>query len=191
MDILKPEKLILIFRHGNKDEKGHVTQECLDKIIREGIPGAGLNINTVHYGSGFIRTEETVTALVLWLLRNNCRPEFGLDHDDRFGSQRWLDVFSPSVREEGAKLGYNFYQMIKHLAPEEYAAWRAELNDAILEVFDAMESGDICALPAHSPTVELVDSLFADKEDESLQIKEMEGIFLLMTSEGEIKVIRG
>ena len=189
MEVLRPEKLIFLCRHGFKTAEGHITLECLQHIVSNGIPGAAININVIHCGTGFVRTEETVTALSLWLMQNGSRPKYGIEADSRLGDQTWLDLFPP-IQNEGAKRRYNYYQMLKHLDPDGFARWNQEINGAILDTFDMMAVGDVCAMVAHSPSVEMTYNLFADKEDENFSAKEMEGIFLLMDSEGKVTAIR-
>ncbi len=186
-------KVLFIFRHGYKASDNHITLECLQDIMKNGVPGAAPNINVIHLGSEFVRTRETVEALVIWLLRNGVKiHERPIPSDYRLGNSEIFGLYNVETKTNMQAQGLNNYQALAQLHPDALKDWKEELEGCMEEAFDMLEEGDVCAVPCHSPTVEAVYNIFSadGQKDPNMYIKELEGIFLVEDENGNIHIIR-
>jgi len=189
----KSAKIALIFRHGKKTQDGeHITIECLRNIIENGVPGVSVNINSIHHGSYFIRTEETVLALALWIMSNGGKINNYFTKDERLGNKTIFDLYDSATRAKISELGLSNYEAMEQLHPKQLKDWNKELKQFVKELFDLMENGDIMAVPCHTPTVECLFNLFAinNEKDSKMNVPELGGICLVKTSNGIIHAIR-
>jgi len=183
-------RILFIFRHGYKTPDNHVTVECLQDIVKNGIPGAGRNINVIHLGSEYIRTRETVEALTIWLLNQGVNVfEYPIPSDDRLGNSEVFKLYTSETKEIMKAKNLNNYQILAQLQPDILKDWEKDLRDVVNDIFDMLADGDVCAVPCHSPTVEAIYNVFADKKDPNMFVKELEGIFLVEDEEGVRHVI--
>jgi|GEM_PF-1507947 len=190
----KEAKIIFVFRHGKKTEDGkHITVECLKSIVENGVPGASTNINTIHRGSAFVRTEETVLALKLWIMRNG--GEFldclGLVNDDlsadpRLANEKVFKVFTPEILGKKKSEGLSNYEVMEKYCKEDFEGYQYDLRQIIEDLLEnRVCEGDVCAVPAHTPTVEIIYNTFTAEKDPKFEAKELEGIFVVEDEKGE------
>lgn len=189
----KNSKIAFISRHGKKTEDGnHITIECLKNIIENGIPSAPKGINLIHLGSYFIRTEETVLALALWVMSNGGKIEAYINRDERLGNEEIFDLYDSGTRAIIAEKKLSNYEAMEQLHPDQLRSWNKELKSFVTELFEFMEPGDICAVPCHTPTVECLFNLFAadEEKDSKMNVPELGGICLIQTADGAVHAIR-
>ncbi|MFA5023961.1 MAG: hypothetical protein WC523_03345 [Patescibacteria group bacterium] len=185
-------KVLFIFRHGFKTTDNHITPECLAEIEAEGIKGAEININAIHEGSHFIRTAETVAALEKWLVANGATIEKHFPKDDRLGDEKLFSFYTSEIREKMKKFNLTAYEVTEKYGTNFLLDWESDLMIMISDLLETLNFGDVCAVPCHTPTVEVIFNLFADSDfrDPKMAIKELEGIFLVQESNGFIHTIR-
>jgi len=189
-------KIAFVFRHGIKDQNGHVTIDCLKDIMEKGIPAITPDPNIgfvyIHRGSIYLRTEETVRALQIWLLRHDVNIyEMELEHDPVLGNDYLFNSFTPEVKKIMSERGLTHYIAVKKLMPDTFLDWRAKLGLLFRDIFHySMEWGDIMLIPCHSPTVEMVYNMYAEKPDDKMVVKELDGVFVLQIKGGRTIAIR-
>lgn len=186
----KEAKVIFVFRHGIKTPDGHITPECLAKIEAEGIAGAGININVIQEGSDFVRTKETVEALEKWVIKNNGKINRHIPSDSCLGNNAIFGFFTADVMNQMKTMGYGNYETLTVLGPQLQISWEADLENLISELFNQINPGDVCAVPCHSPTVEVLYNIYTALYDQKMTVKELEGCFLIMNPDGQIQSIR-
>lgn len=184
-------KVLFIFRHGTKTADNHITPECLAKIEAEGIEGADIKINAIHEGSHFIRTTETVNALEKWLVANGGMIEKHLPKDDRLGNPDIFSFYTAEVMGKIKAVGYTYYEGLENFGYSVLGNWENDIVVMVSDLFNVLQPGDVCAVPCHTPTVEVIFNLFIDRiRDYKMSVKELEGIFLVQTNNGHIYAVR-
>jgi len=177
----KGVKIIIMIRHGLKTEDGkHITAECLNSIIADGIPGIDTEVNVLQHGSYYPRTDETGTAISLNLLLKGDKIARHLPADNRLGNPGLFNLYTPEMKMEMQNKKFTNYQGLRNLRLEEFMGYGNGVMEFIKETFARLNPGDVCLVPTHTPTVEIAYNFCASRPDEFMEIKELEYIFLVL-----------
>lgn len=186
-------KVIFVFRHGKKTVDGHIILGCLTDIMENGIPGASVDINMIHRGSAFVRTEETVTALKLWLLRKGAKfsKNSDLPADPRIADKEIFAFFTPDISAKRDAENLTNYEVMKRYGGELFGNYKGKLIVVIHQLFKFnLAPGDICALPAHTPTIEIIFNALSKEENPKMDVPELSGIFIIEDENEKIHVMQ-
>lgn len=175
-------KVILLSRHGDKTPNNHITDECLKNIMEKGMPGLTPDINVIQHGSACVRSDETVSAAMIWILKNGGRIGRHLSADQRLGSDQFFqDLFTPEIKEQMKVSGWGNYETLVNARPDGLMIFEKGVAEGINSMFNNMETGDICLSVSHSPTVETAFNYFIDPDhrDNKMVIAPLDGIMLV------------
>jgi hypothetical protein len=188
-------KTIIMIRHGRKNGE-HISEDCLEEIRKNGIPGVGTEINKIHRGSCLVRTWETARAFEVWLVVNGgVVQEPYLDSDSRFGSDELITEilaiapdFLPIVKVGGVS---EFEALERTAPPERFQKWSGDLFRGILDVFDKLEPDDVCLSSGHRPFIEMTANVaLGGNLDRSTSLRELEGFRFVQRDDGSVVVDR-
>lgn len=186
-----PGKTIVLISNGQKNPDNiHITDEWRERIRKNGLTGLCLVANKVHPGTELIRTHETVQQHFDWAAENgqsitwlDTPPEARLGSDYIHNSMN-----DPRYRfKEFRELGMTEYKAWKLSAPkEEFDKIVNEFIDALYDIADMLNPGDICIVPSHTPMIEAVAIRILGIEDmkPDLRLKPTTG-FALFKADGE------
>jgi hypothetical protein len=83
------------------------------------------------------------------------------------------------------------YEALVKANPNGLQKLEKNVSEAVKEMFEKMEIGDITLSPSHSPTVECAFNYFInpDDRDEKMAIAPLDGIILVQTFDGKDNLI--
>jgi len=178
-------KIIIMVRHGFKTANGrNITPECLDSIIKNGVPGLTPEINMIQHGSYYLRTDETVCAITLNLLRNGGQIINHFPKDDRLANPKLFGLFTDELDKETKGAGLSTHEGLRTFRRDEYNNWTRGIDDFIFGTFSKMNPRDVCLVPAHTPVVEMSYNLYSKNPDPAMIVKELEYIFIVQPESG-------
>jgi len=183
-----PVKVIIFSRHGDKTLDNHITLECLNEIMMNGMPGLTHRINTIQHGSACVRSDETASAAAIWILKNGGKITKHLSADPRLGSDEiFAELFNPEIKNRMKENGWKNYETIVKANSAGSKKFEKGVAEAIYEMFAQMKPGDIALSANHSPTVETAYNYFVDPKhrDEQMAIASLDGIILVQVETDE------
>lgn len=184
----RPIKIIIFSRHGDKTPDNHITDECLQRIIKDGMPGLHSGessfpvVNTLQLGSACVRSTETAYAAAVWVLTHGGKITKHLPADPRLGSDElFRELYTPEIKEQIKANGWKNYEALVEANPTGLKQFEDGIIDAIKEMFKQMAVGDICLSVSHSPTVETIFNLFTFTifKIKRMSIDPLDGIILV------------
>jgi len=183
-------KIIYLIRHGIKNGE-HIDRDCLDSIMDHGFDGLSNAINVIHHGTDFVRTDETASAATIWLSRHGGGVEKHLNKSSVLGGKELMNLITPEVRKR-IKEGTPNYRSLLEINPAGFFSWRKEVTQTIINVFPYLDYGDKCLMVGHTPVIETVFNLFCPpgKTDVDMEVRELDGIFLVERNDGQIVAYR-
>jgi len=188
-DLYGPKvKIIHVTRHGIKGKDGkHITLGCLDNIIRNGLPRLDPRTNVLQHGTDLVRSDETGTAASLWIMRQGGKIEKHLPSMPEITSDAlFKKAYTTEVDHAVEVKGMSDYKAVKTYNPEVFKDWEETLQKVIETVFSKLSESDICLLPCHSPTVEIIYNIYAKEKNPDMIMKMLHGIFVIMNENGKI-----
>jgi hypothetical protein len=186
-------KIIIFSRHGDKTPDNHITSECLQEIISNGMPHLDSRINVLQHGSALPRTEETALAAAIWITRNGGTITKHLPADERLGSDRMFqELYTEEIKKKMKTYGYKNYEALVEGNIGGLMVFEVEVGEAVYTMFDNMTPGDIALSANHSPTVEAAFNYFSTPEngDIKMSIASLDGIIIAQDEEEKIFIYR-
>lgn len=184
-------KIVLMVRHGDKDENGLITPECLKNIEEDGIVGLTNEFTAIQFGSSFARTHQTAYAAGLYLAKKGARITKHLQSITDLLNPDFVKQLVTDEVKQLIKAGEPNYKAIHSANYKTLDAWQNLLR-VMMKMFmqNFLEAGDVCLSISHSPTVEALYNVFSKEEDVEMQIDPLEGIWLVQPEDGGIIAIR-
>jgi phosphohistidine phosphatase SixA len=187
-------KTIAIVRHAKK--KGEVIDDAaLAEIEKNGIPGLNQLVKgekvSLHLGSEFVRTEQTILAFGKYAERVSLYDFKGyVTLDKRFGNPTmFVEFFSvPAVTQSFEADGKTWFEACTLHNPDFLARTQTDLVKAVKNAFFQIGPDETLVTIGHTPLIEwLVFALDGGRTDRNLRLNELTG-FILVEDCGKIEV---